>query len=232
MNDAHDNEATDREMLKRYSAAPPVAYYRAVIETNGRGSVDEDNAAMLRMELTFAIGRDMPVKPEALMKSLLAGLNLSLYMTVVSVAEIDAAECEGLGTAPGSPATETCEVCHDRHMPQHFGQAGDVLLIPGHEYVITTLTRRQQYSREWRMGFLSRTSQGLVFTCRGPERSHSKQYAGNVTIHPADITDVREVTKDVAKRHVGRQLRGDEYPPQGMDPSTGRMPQDDFTDGW
>lgn len=101
-----------------------------------------------------------------------------------------------------------CEVCHHVHEIEDMVKVGDDNLIIGHEYEITTKTSMQRYPRLWRMGFAGRGIGGLTFSARGPDRTHSGQYGGTQTIDKRDIVNIEEVTKDEAKRYVGRRAEG------------------------
>jgi hypothetical protein len=75
----------------------------------------------------------------------------------------------------------------------------------GNEYELTTrIQGLERYDRRWRLGFVGRRypppSHDLHFTGRGPDRTHKRQYAGDVTIDARSIVTVTPVERDVAKR--------------------------------
>lgn len=190
--------------------------YRVIIEPSPE-AIDEwvnreDAVTMDRMELIFTIGERALGKlpPEDLAASALRDLSLSRWMTVTSVEQIDPANYVGLGPQPITEPIaepEICPVCHKEHSSPEIVKVGEVALIPGHEYVITTKTSLQKYPREWRMGYLGYAA-GLLFSARGPDRTHKAQYGGTQTIDMAQVVSVREVERNDAKRHTGFRLAG------------------------
>lgn len=181
--------------------------YRAVIEPNKKAISEwADNkyaVRMDRMELTFSVGDQAQERdPSNIARATLADLRLSFWMDVTSVEQIDPAECIGLRAAPElEPQAEYCGVCHKEHTSPEIVKVGKIALIPGHEYVIITKTSQQKYPREWRMGYLGYGA-GLLFSARGPDRTHGGQYGGTQAIDMAQVVSVREVERDDAKRHI------------------------------
>lgn len=103
-----------------------------------------------------------------------------------------------------------CDTCHKVHADiDEVVMIGKRGLYPEHEYIIETKTKQQKYPRRWRMGYVGKglDRYHLVFSCRGPDRTHSNQYAGDVTLDIREILGAQQVPKDVELRHTGREVR-------------------------
>jgi hypothetical protein len=108
---------------------------------------------------------------------------------------------------PTKPAADVyCETCHNVHKRPEVVGPGNVKFWPNHEYIVRTKATGQKYPREWRMGYIG-FGMGMQFSARGPDRTHSKQYGGTVTLDLQHIIYAEEVERDEAKRHVGQVLR-------------------------
>lgn len=164
-----------------------------------RGELSDREMALIGLseEAKRAVTRLIETSP-ALEEAILNVVELVYRDGADSVGDWD----EGVPELPVEPA---CPVCHDKHI--NVVRLGDMRLIPGHEYVITTKTSMQRYPREWRMGFLGEYHGGLQFSARGPDRSHSDQYGGTQTFDRKLIISAQEVDRDDSKRHIGTTVR-------------------------
>jgi hypothetical protein len=100
------------------------------------------------------------------------------------------------------------------------GQA--VSLTPDQDYQVRyRVPGVQRKDRYTRMGFAGagrpwpggQSGAELVFSARGPDRTHSGQYGATQTLRAEWILDVRQVANDPAKRYVGDYFA----PPRGCE---------------
>lgn len=90
---------------------------------------------------------------------------------------------------------------------QFRGYAKQYTLVVGSDYeIVTRVTGVERYDRISRMGFTGQSHAGdLVFSARGPDRTHSNQYGGTQTIRPEHVKAVHKVESDHAKRYTARR---------------------------
>lgn len=197
MNDPHDNELTDKEMLAR-----------SVQRDYGmQGARNSDL-------LDWIDGLDDKAVGEVL--RWLAVYRPSVLRVAKRYHEGEREEA----LPPNAPyAEERCDTCRKVHKPPEVVGAGGVKFWPGHEYIIRTKTTMQRYPREWRMGYLG-FGAGMEWSARGPDRTHGAQYGGTQHLDLADIIYAEEVVRDDEKRHVGEPYRGDLVGPWPDKPTT------------
>lgn len=143
--------------------------------------------------------------PDNVMIDLVAIKNVTSY-TPLSGKSINVSDLD----EPEEIFKKPCDTCHKVHADiDEVVMIGTRGLYPEHEYIIETKTKQQKYPRRWRMGYVGKglDKYHLVFSCRGPDRTHSDQYAGDVTLDIREVLGVRQVPKDVTLRHTGQEVR-------------------------
>lgn len=199
MNDAHDNAATDKEMLAR-------SVERDYGMQGARNSDILDWIDGLNDEASGEVLRWLAVyRPSVLRVA-------KRYYEKDHVPALPP-------DAPYAPDQDRCDTCHKIHKPPEVVGAGGVKFWPGHEYIIRTRVGTQKYPREWRMGYLG-FGAGMEWSARGPDRTHGGQYGGTQHLDLTDIVYAEEVVRDDEKRHVGELYRGDLVGPWPDKPGT------------
>lgn len=186
-------------------------YYHALILANADVELDEHQAPLLRMEMTFGLN-DEGLTAENVVKGVLHDLRVSNWMSIADIEQVTLPAPESLPPLAVHDDRRHCDTCHKVHGEDNTGVfrlASGTTLYPEHEYIIETKSRQQKYVRRWRMGYMGTgiDRHHLVFSARGPDRTHSDQYGGDVTLDTREILGARQVPKDVALRHTGQEVR-------------------------